>query len=80
MDQHTGDTWLIYGTQCHMGDELQSLQLSCRKCKADIKSLLVTYLIKYFKKRLRGTNIPRGELLLDQNYPVQKAWICNSNG
>ena len=30
VDQHTGGKWLIHGTKRHKGNQLQSLELTCR--------------------------------------------------
>ena len=30
VDQQTGGKWLIHGTKCHKGNQLQSLELPCR--------------------------------------------------
>ena len=31
VDQHTGGKWLIHGTKRHKDNQLQSLELPCRK-------------------------------------------------
>ena len=76
--QHTGDKWLIHGTNDHKDNQVQSLELSCRisrprEYKHDIKESKVTCSIQYSKSMHRDRNTKGGAYLQNQNYIITES-------